>query len=227
MSWFASTYHSRIYRDFKGIAEKDFREQIRFYEKKEDEIRHLVFDEFIELLIEYANALFQIGSYRKYLLMAETILEYSIRDNIVQYKGVDLFTQTLFRKAAAHYNLFEYAKAEYLLSELIKLDPTDTDVYLFYRKCRQRQYGQVRNIFRGVSIFLFLLASGLIALEILLVRPFYAMHTLLIMYSRNTLFLLGCLGMLSGTLYVRWLAETDTRSQIRLAGERSKQREVE
>ncbi len=227
MSWFASTYHSRMYRDFKGIAEKDFREQIRFYEKWEEEIKHLVFDEFIELLIEYANALFQIGSYRKYLLMAETILEYSIRENIIQYKGVDLFSQTLFRKAAAHYNLFEYAKAEYLLSELIKLDPADADVRLFYRKCRQRQCGQVHNVFRGISIFMFLLASGLIALEILLIRPFYAMHTLLIMYSRNTLFLLGCLGMVSGVLYVRWLAEIDTRMLVGSARERSVHRSAE
>lgn len=225
MSWFSSTYHSRIYRDFRGISEKDFREQIRYFEKFEDDIHRLGFDEFFELLVAYTNALFQVGLYRKFLLMAEVILALSIQHRVSMYKGYDLYRQILFRKAAAHFNLLEYQAAEYILYELIKLNPADTDTILFYSKCRQHQYPATRNYFRAASIFLFLLSAGLVALEILFVRPFFEMYALLVAYSRTTLFFLGCLAMLVGYLYVRWLAVSDTRFRVKEAKQRLASRE--
>ena len=41
----------------------------------------------------------------------------------------------LFRKAASLYNIMEYGKAEYILRELIKIDPYCEDFILFLRKC--------------------------------------------------------------------------------------------
>ena len=215
--WSSSTYHSRIYRDFREIPEKDYHGKIRYFEKKEDEIRQLGFDEFLELTTAYTDALFQSGGYRKHALMAEVVLELTIRHNIFRYKGEDLFRTTLFQKAASHYNLFESETAEHLFSELLKLDPSDRDAAHFFRKCRQRRYPRLQNGFRAVSIFLFLMAAGLVALEILVVQPFYGLYAPLLEYSRNTLFFIGCTGMGLGYIWVRWLAERDVRVLLSVA----------
>jgi hypothetical protein len=215
--WSASTYHSRIYRDFRAIPEKDYHGKIRYFEKKEEEIKRLGFDEFLELTAAYTEALFQVGVYRKHALMADVVLELSIRYNIFRYKGEDLFRTTLFQKAASHYNLFEPETAEHLFSELVKLDPSDRSAAHFFRRCRQRRYPRLQNGFRAMSIFLFLMAAGLVALEILIVQPFYGIYAQLLEYSRNTLFFIGCTGMGVGYLWVRWLAERDLRLLLRAA----------
>lgn len=218
MSWNIETYHSRIYRDFLGISDKNFREQIHFYEKYEEDIKKLGLDEFLELLYTYANALFQVGSYRKYILVSDSVIELAFRYNIYTFQQHDLLEKTLFQKAAAHYNLREFSSAAYLLSELIKMKDTNRDALLFFKRCRQQQYPALRAIFRAVSIFLLLLCAGLIALEILFVRPFYEMYVSLVAHSRNTLFALGCMSMVTEFVYIRYLAEKDARlllSQIR------------
>ena len=211
MSWNIQTYHSPIYRDFLGIPDKNYREQITYYEKQELEISKLGLDEFLELLYTYSNALFHVGAYRKYLLVSDSVIELVFRYNIYTFKEEDLLRKTLFQKAAAHYNLHEFSRAGYLLSELVKMNSSEQDVVLFYKKCRQQQYPEIRSIFRATSIFLILLSAGLIALEILFIRPFYGMYVSLVAHSRNTLFVLGCISMGLGYVYTRYLAEKDTR----------------
>ena len=78
MSTFKSTYHSKIYRDFKALDERAYRDMVRFYEEREDDIKGLEFQEFFELLFAYADALFEIGSYRKHLLLVDYVIECSI-----------------------------------------------------------------------------------------------------------------------------------------------------
>lgn len=220
MSWNIQTYHSQIYRDFLGIPDKNFREQIDYYEKKETEIGKLGLDEFLELLYAYSNALFQIGAYRKYLLVSDSVIELVFRYNIYSFKEEDLLHKTLFQKAAAHYNLREFSLAAHLLAELVKMNSYEQEVVLFFKKCRQQQYPEIQAVFRAVSIFLLLLCAGLIALEILFIRPFYEMYVSLVEHSRNTLFLLGCITMGIGYLYIRYLAEKDSRSLLLQVKER-------
>ena len=50
MPYFQSTYHSKVYRDFKEIESSAFRKIVRFYEDNELEIKKLDFDENFELL---------------------------------------------------------------------------------------------------------------------------------------------------------------------------------
>lgn len=211
MPFFASTYHSRIYRDFKALEAHNFREVVRYFEKHEAEILQLQFEEYFEILAGYANALFEIGAYRKHTLMADVVIELSIRHNIQDFQGVDIFRQMLFRKAASLYNLYEQDKAEYILRELIKIDATDSDSIRFLDKCRQRQYPVLLNRFRAVSIFLFFLTAAVIAVEVLLIIPFYNMHALAVSQIRIGIFLLGIGAMLAGHGCMRWLAHRDVR----------------
>ena len=118
MPLYQSTYHSRIFRDFKEIDAANHRRIIRFYEDKEEDIQRLDFEEYFQLIVAYVNALFEVGAYQKHLLMVDVVIEMTIVHNVERYKGEDIYEKMLFRKAASLYNIMEYAKAEYILREL-------------------------------------------------------------------------------------------------------------
>lgn len=204
MPYFQSTYHSKIYRDFKEIDAANYRRIIRFYEEKEDEARRLDFEEYFELLVAYVNALFEVGAYQKHLLMVDVAIEMAIAQNIEWYKGEDIFQKMLFRKAASLYNLMEYGKAEYILRELVRIDPYSEDAILFLRKCLRKKEPAFLNRAKAFSIFLFLVSAFVISIEVLLIRPFYKAQIEGVEASRNVVFLLGCTVLLGGLLLHRW-----------------------
>ncbi len=191
MSFSPSTYQSKIFRDFKAIEANAYRQIIHFYEKQELQIRQLDFDEHFEVLTTYVSALFEVGSYPKHLLLVDAVIEMAITHNITFYKGEDIFLQMLFRKAASLYNLLEYQKAEYILREIIRINPWNKDAVFFLKKCLRRQQPRYIQWTRAMSIVMFLLAAIVIAVEVLVVRPFFNSYTQLIEWLRFTLFGIG------------------------------------
>jgi hypothetical protein len=214
LEFFNPTYYTQVYRQFKSIDPGAYRDIIRFYEKEEDRILRLPFDEFFELLVAYVQALFEIGAYRKHLLLVDVVIEKSISNNISLFKGEDIFHKMLFRKAASFYNTHEYKKSEYILSELIRMQPNDSDNAMLYRKCRLKARPRLLNNARAVGIFLFLMAAFVIALEVLFVRPWYAMHVPVIMAVRNSSFLFGCSALIMGFGLNYLLANRDLQRLI-------------
>lgn len=206
---FNSTYYSLVYREFKSIDPGAYREIIRFFEQREASLARLDFGDFFEVLVAYVDALFEIGAYRKHLAVVDVVIEQSIAHNIVLYQGRDIYGRMLFRKAAALFHIQEYSKATYILSELRKLDATDAAYAGLYRKCRLRARPVLLNRTRATSVFLFMFTALLIALEILLVRPWYALQVPLVVALRNTTFVAGCLLLLAGFGYNYYLANRD------------------
>ncbi len=215
MSLFQSTYHSKVYREFRCIDPQAYRDIVRYYERWEEKIRGLDEEEFFELLTAYVDALFEIGAYQKHLLMVDLVIEKTILENITLYKGRDLFRELLFRKAASFYNLREYKKADHILRELIRIDPYRKDAHSLLRKNLSQQKRQPIKLAQATGVFLFLMAALVISLEVLLVRPFYPMHASLIEGSRNSIFLLGCLALGTGYAWRRWQVERSLQPFLR------------
>lgn len=207
MPLYQSTYHSRIFRDFKEIDAANYRRIIRFYEDKEEDIKRLDFDEYFELITAYVNALFEVGAYQKHLLMVDVSIEMAIVHNVEIYKGEDIYQKMLFRKAASLYNIMEYSKAEYILRELIKIDPYNEDFVLFLRKCLRKKEPGFLNKAKATSILLLLLSAFVISIEVLFVRTFYKAYVNEIEASRTAIFLLGCAVLVGGTLLHRLLVQ--------------------
>lgn len=207
MSYFQSTYQSKVYREFKAIEAAAHRQIIHFYEKQEDAIRKLEFEENFEVTVAYVNALFEIGAYHKHLSLVDHIIETAITNNIEFYKGEDIFTKMLFRKAASLYNLFEYEKSEYILREIIRINPWDKDAVLFLKKCLRGKQPRYVQYARAVSIFFFLLAALVIALEVLLVRPFYRPYAEMVEQTRFGIFGLGGLLLIGADIIHRLSVE--------------------
>jgi|APTNR8051073442_1049403.scaffolds.fasta_scaffold00707_22 hypothetical protein len=193
MSYAQHIYHSKVYRDFKGIEPGAYRDVLHFYELHEDAIRHTEFEEYFEMLVAYTEALFETGAYRKHLLMADVAIGESMSQELEFDYGKHVFERMLFRKAASHYNLAEYKQAEYVVGQLIRIDPAHEEAQRFFRKCRYRQHPGWLHQIRAAVIFLFLVAALVTCIEVLFIRPFYGMHVHLIETSRNTIFAMGLL----------------------------------
>jgi len=223
MATYRSTYYSPLYREFKSIDPRSYRELVRFYEKHESEIRDLNSEEeSIDMLIVYVNALFEVGAYRKHLLLVDHVVEAAVAHNIFVFEGKDLFRQSLFKKAASLFNTYQFKKAQIILRQLVRMDPFEPYAIRFLKKCIRRCRPRLLNAFRATSVFLLLLTALIIALEVLFVRPFYDMHTNLVEMSRNTLFVLSCLILVTGFLYNRWLAEREVEELVYQMRERKK-----
>lgn len=214
MSFFQSTYHSKVYRDFKEIENAAFRDVIRFYEEHENEIQMLEFGEYFEMLVAYTDALFEVGSYKQHLLMVNVVVESSILQNIKFFKEKDIYKHSLFRKAASHFNLNEYREASHILKELLKMSPEEKDIVNFLKKSMRRQQPRLVRNTRAASIFLFLLATFVVCLEVLLVQPFFDFQAPIVEATRNALFAVGGISLIGGDLLHRYDVEKQINEMI-------------
>jgi len=167
------SYPSRIYRDFFSIPPTDYQGHIRFFERNEEAICQLAWDEHLELLEKYAAALFTVGEYRKYLLIADVLIEAAL-DGATP--GAPPFEQILFRKAASYYQIAAYEEAAHVLEELIRIRPDHEDARLFLLKVMGKKQRRLRAQLLAVAVMLAAFGSLLYSAELLLVRPFYAMY---------------------------------------------------
>lgn len=198
MHYLQPTYHSKLYRDFKSIDASLYRDIVHFFERREEEIRQLDFEEYFELLYVYVNALFEVGAYQKHLVMVDEVIESAICYNLTVYKQEDIFKTALFRKAASLYNTSDFAGAEHILRELVRMDPDCQDAVLFLKKCLRSSQIRVLQMFRAMSIFSFLLSALVISIELLVVRPFYPLHTGWVAALRTVIFSMGILSWVTG-----------------------------
>jgi hypothetical protein len=76
----SKTYYSQLYRNFRAIEPTEYRRVVRFFEKYEKNILQLDFDEYFDTVFVYNNALFEIGEYRKHILMSDVLTVCGNRD---------------------------------------------------------------------------------------------------------------------------------------------------
>ncbi len=168
-----SKYRSKLYRDYRAIEPGEWRKLVHFYEAHEQEIRSLDFDEYFELMYAYTNALFEIGAWQRHLLMADAVIEASIKENVLEQHGEDVFQHTLFRKAASCFQLFEPERTEYILRELLRINPEHADASMFLKKCLRTMRPWLVRQTRATAILLFFVAAALVLAQIFVVRNFY------------------------------------------------------
>lgn len=214
MPYLQPTYHSKLYRDFRSIDAAAWRDIIHFFERRENEIRGLDFEEYFELLYAYVNALFEVGAYQKHLVMADEVIEVAICHNIHTYKQEDVFKKALFRKAASLYNTYDYHHAEHILRELVRIDPDHRDAVAFLKKCLRSMHFRSLQIFRAAGIFLFLAAAVVISAEVLVIRPFYPLHTGWVEMLRMGMFAGGIGAPALGEIWHRWLAHRQVEAFV-------------
>ena len=177
----------RLYRDFKALEANDFHGIVRYYEQYEDGIRALDFEEYLECTLAYTNALFESGNHGKHLVMCDHLLEIVIMQNVETWGGEDLYERVLFRKAASLFHLQEYRKAEHVLRELAKIAPADPLPRRFLEKCLLHQKPAWLMKTRAAFVALSLLAAVVIAIELFVIKPFFAAWLMPVQVAHNVL----------------------------------------
>lgn len=208
-------YRLKLYRNFKALEANDFHGMIRYYERLEDDIRTLDFEEYFDCTVAYTEALFQTGDHGRHLVMCDHLLEYIIMQNVETWGGEDIYAKILFRKSASHYRQRDYAKAEHVLRELVKLYPRNRLPQRFLRACLLRQKPAWLVNVRALSMLTLLVAAVLIALEMFVVRPFFHEFAPLARKAHQSFLWLGLGVLLFGELRHVWRCERSVARFVR------------
>jgi len=207
MSMHPYTYKSDIYLQFKELDKTSLRSIVHYFEKNKQYFDQLELQEYFEILVTYANAVFELGHYGKFVALADEILFLSIDNNIYEFEGEDVYCSILFKKAASHYNLQEVQTTENILYQMVKMYPDNKYVLSFYKKVISRERSIARKT-RAIAVALILSSAAVIAFELLAIRPFYPTYTNAVEFLRFGLLGLGIgtylVGELLGKLSVEW-----------------------
>lgn len=203
MSLYSETGGSHIYESFTEIKDHSFRSVVKFYETNYFQIQQLPVDEYVELLSEYLNALFELSQYRKYIMNCHELIELSIHYNIVAYRGEDILQNTLLKKAACHYHIYQTGEAWKITIELLKINPEQKSARMLYEKCLMRKNKSIVHITRSMAIILLMASAIIVSVEFLLIRPFYDAQVHITELTRNLLFGMGLLILICGETYNR------------------------
>ncbi len=196
------------------IEENDFQQMIRFYEEHELNIKQLEFEEYFELLVTYVNALFETGAYERHLVEVDVVIENSILRNIQYFKGEDIYRRMLFKKAASHFNLKNFKQAEYVLRELIKIDPFDKDPILFLKKCLRKSRFNLIKVVWAIAIFLILVTAFVVGVEILWVSSLHTEYATLIRNIRFGTLISTFVILVLGNFFHRIRIERDVKAFV-------------
>lgn len=196
-----------IYLEFKELDKSSLRSVVHYFEKNKQYLDQLEDHEYFEVLVTYGNAIFDLGQYYKFIRVSDEILYLSIDQNIYEFEGEDIYCSILFKKAACHFNLDQKKKAEDILKEMIRIYPNNQYVRSFYKKVLKNEKSLARHT-RAIAIALILASAFIIAVELLVIRPFYSVWTEHIEISRILFFSLGfgvyILGELISHIRVEW-----------------------
>jgi len=209
---FTGEIEKLVYQEYLELNSTDYQEKIRYYERNQREIQQLPFSISTEIQCECVMAYFEVGAYYKYLEKVDMLIQLVIEENIYNIKNKNIFEELLFRKAASSYNIVDYYKAEYVFSELIKINPTNDIYKKAYTRCNVDKLRYEGQKFRAATIILFILTGALIAIELLCIRPFYEEHISSIEISRNIVFAFALFSFLFQEARIRFLTNKNIQN---------------
>ena len=215
---FLPAYRLKIYRNFKSIEAMDFHGMVRYYERFEQDIHRLDFEEYFDCLVCYTQALFEIGDYRKHVVMCDFLLETIIIQNVEIWGGEDMYTKTLFAKASSLYYLHEYAQSSHILQELIRICPdASCPAQKLWKKCMTHQKPAWLMQVRAWAVGVLLFTALVIAVEFFVIGPFFPRYYLAVQIAHNVLLATGILMLFAGEFRHLWLGHCSVRRFVKQA----------
>lgn len=160
------------YYQYQEIGSSAHIEKVRFFQENKTEIENLDFDLRFAVWSDYAMSMFELGRYREFTELADEMIPLVISENIYEVDGKDIYTELLFRKAASHYNIIELEKANHVFIELYKIDDSPIHERALKQSLYKVEKSKYRNL-QAASILVFIITAVIIAIELLIITPFY------------------------------------------------------
>ncbi len=213
------TYTERVLDQFNQIDNSSYREIIRFYEQNREELKHLEIESYVDVQITYSSALFEIGRYNAFIKLVDPLIEMVIFQNIVHFKGEDIYQKLLFKKAAAHYQILELKQSQHILIELLKMDPQNAAVSYLLKRCLIKIQPDYLGFSKGISIFLFFVSALIIGIELLAIRPFFKDWSQEVEIMRSSVFISGIFILLGAEIWHRIRSYKSVNKMIETLGD--------
>ncbi len=195
---------SDIYALFKVLDRSAYRSIIQFYEIHQNDIAQLDEEECLELNIVYLWSLYETSSYDSFLKKVDALIEGVIYFNIVEFEGMDIYYELLFRKAASLYHTRAYEKAAYICGQLINMKPEAKDARHLLRQIYVDRKPIYLQYARGAAVGLFLATAVFCAVELLMLSSSYGDLQPTIEVIRVAVFSLG-IAVLGGSQLFHYL----------------------
>jgi len=202
----AETNPIELYTTFKETGQQSFRSIVDFWEEHHGDLYRLPLDKYFDLLNTYARALFELGKYKKFLASAEEILSLSFEYNLTHWEEKDVVIHILVKKAAAHFHLYELEAARKALMQVLTLSPEHSTARHLLQRCVHRENRSRKQVWRAITILLMLAAALSVAVELIVIRPFFPVFVEGVEYIRIGLFVAG-LSVWAGAETIQWLQE--------------------
>lgn len=187
---------------FMEIEQDSHYEKVRFFENNKKNIGSLDFDFRIFVWCDYALSIFEIGRYQEFIKLSDELIPLVISENIYEIRNISIYEAMLFRKAASLYNIQKFEEAEYVFSELCKIEKEPINK----KAWKQAKYKIIKDKIRfidAISILLFIATASIIAFELLVVGNFYPDYLEMVELSRIITFCLGISCIVGSELYIR------------------------
>lgn len=164
---------SIFYSNFVNLDKQDFNTIIREFQNNKNLINLLSVEQKLELKIIYLEALYQIGKYGTYLREVDPIIEDCIRYHSVNEANRMLYEELLLKKATALFHQGYIAEAQYVATELIRINPFDTLHKALLTRINYRKNESRFHFIKVISLFLIFSSALMYGSNLLIVRPFY------------------------------------------------------
>ena len=187
---------------FMEIGQDSHYEKVKFFENHKSSIGKLDFDFRAFVWCDYALSVFEIGRYQEYIKLSDELIPLVISENIYDIRGIAIYEAMLFRKAASLYNIQKFEEAEFVFSELCKIDKDPINK----KAWKQAKYKIIKNKVRfidAISILFFIATASIIGFELLVVGNFYPDYLEMVEYTRIATFFMGIACIIGSEMYIR------------------------
>lgn len=186
--------HNHIYWQYFKLGDLAYRDKVRLFEDNPAEISELIFEDRIEIEIDYLFCLFEIGRYERYVSKVDNLIELVIMENIYVFRGVDIYEELLFRKAACYFQLKQYEKSNDILKQLINLNKTNPYYIGLYTISKRKIHNDIFVTIKAIVIVCFMVVLSITFARIILepflqyyFAPFILLRTILILCAVSLL----------------------------------------
>jgi len=195
---FTSIYDPSVFDRFLTIGSGSYREVIHFYEDHRNKIENLDARHRFEIYVCYIEALFEMGKFKEVLFLVDDAIETAIEMGYSRLFGVDIYFNLLMKKAVA---LNEAGRVEDSLSiirQLLSMNPDEPNVRYFFKEIMMNRSRKLVLPTRVFFIAGVITTTILMAIEALVIMPFYSDLIDPVSGVRNVLFLFSVLIFISG-----------------------------
>lgn len=203
-----------LYFQYFNIGHNSYHNKVRFYEEHIDELTYLERDHYHEVRIDYVLALFEIGRYGRFLREVDEVIELVIAENIFEYDGENIFNLLLRKKTACYINLNKPNEALPIISQLLRLDPDNTNLNYFFFLCNRKISQGNEDIIKGLAIISLMTGLSLKLAQTFVVDPFFSNYLATVAGLATTFFVVGATLLVGNEAYRRWYIKSKI-SQIR------------